>query len=194
MGQEIELKYQVPPERLAALEEALAPKGGWERVAMETTYYDTADGALAARQWVLRARRENRLRLVTLKTKGNGFARGEWEFPGAHPAEVLAQLVKEGAPAALPALCGGGLIPICGAKFTRLRGLVSLPGCTVELALDSGCLTGGGHQEALCELEVEFKSGDPRQAMAYAAHLADKWALAPEARGKFTRALALTKG
>lgn len=54
---------------------------------MKTTYYDTADGALTARRWMLRVRQENEKSVVTMKTPGRrlrtrrvgmrgGFSRG----------------------------------------------------------------------------------------------------------------------
>ncbi|MCI8619574.1 MAG: CYTH domain-containing protein [Oscillospiraceae bacterium] len=194
MGQEIEFKYRVAAGQMPRLEKALCPVDGWEAVNMETVYFDTADFALSARKWTLRTRLENDQSIVTLKTKAVGFARGEWELSATHPAKVLAQLVAMGAPEELLSLCQDGLFPICGAKFLRKRGTVSLAGgTTIELALDAGILTGGGSQEEVCELEVELKSGETASALAYAQELAAKWELSPEYRGKFTRALALRR-
>lgn len=194
MGQEIEFKYQVAAAQMPLLEKALRPADDWEQVNMETVYFDTADFALSARKWTLRTRLENNVSIVTLKTKAVGFARGEWEVPADHPAAALEQLVAMGAPEELLSLCQPGLQPICGAKFQRLRGLAVLDkGTTVELALDSGILTGGGRQETVSELEVELKSGETEAALAYAQELAAKWDLSLEHRGKFTRALALRR-
>ena len=39
---------------------------------MKTTYYDTADGALSSRKWMLRVRQENEKSVVTMKTPGSG--------------------------------------------------------------------------------------------------------------------------
>ena len=103
-------------------------------------------------------------------------------------------LCQLGAPQSLQAQTAGGLVPICGARFTRLAKTVSLDGCSVELALDRGILIGGGREVPLCEVEVELKSGAPEAAMAFADALAKKFGLHRESKSKFRRALALAKG
>ena len=82
-------------------------------------------------------------------------------------------------------------MPICGARFPRLAKTLTLPDCTVELALDAGALMGGGRTEPLCEVEVELKSGSADAAEAFAAELARTFSLSPESRSKFARARAL---
>ena len=64
----------------------------------------------------------------------------------------------------------------------------------MELALDQGCLMGGGKEIPLCEVEVELKSGDEAGAVAFARQLARDYGLQPEENSKFRRALALAKG
>ena len=65
---------------------------------MKTTYYDTADGALTARRWMLRVRQENEKSVVTMKTPGVGYARGEWECEGDSPEAAIESLIGRGAP------------------------------------------------------------------------------------------------
>ena len=67
-------------------------------------------------------------------------------------------------------------------------------GCTVELALDQGVLTGGNRELPLLEVEVECKSGSERAAAAFAQALANKYGLQPEAASKYRRALDLAQG
>ena len=50
---------------------------------MESSYFDTADGALSAHRWTLRLRLEGGRPVVCLKTPAPGGARGEWEWPGS---------------------------------------------------------------------------------------------------------------
>ena len=99
-----------------------------------------------------------------------------------------------GAPADLADLTKDGIIPICGAKFTRLAKTVSLPDCTVEIALDQGLLLGGNREEPLCEGEVELKSGTKEACDAFAKELSHRFGLEEEPKSKFRRALALYKG
>ena len=67
---------------------------------MKTTYYDTADGALTARRWMLRVRQENEKSVVTMKTPGVGYARGEWECEGDSPEAAIETLIGRGGRAA----------------------------------------------------------------------------------------------
>ena len=68
---------------------------------MKTTYYDTADGALSSRKWMLRVRQENERSVVTMKTPGVGYARGEWECEGDSPEAAIETLIGRGAPGEL---------------------------------------------------------------------------------------------
>ena len=61
----------------------------------------------------------------------------------------------------------------------------------VELALDTGILTGGSQTQPLCEVEVELKSGAKETADLFAAILANQYGLAREHKSKFCRANAL---
>ena len=54
MGREFELKFKATPEALQRLE-ATYPGAG-QVLQMESTYFDTPDGALSARYWTLRRR------------------------------------------------------------------------------------------------------------------------------------------
>ena len=88
-------------------------------------------------------------------------------------------------------MTAGGVEPICGARFTRLAGIVELPHGTAELALDRGVLTGGGREVPLCEVEVEHKSGSEAQTVVFAREIAAEFGLEPENKSKFRRALEL---
>ena len=191
MATEYELKYSATPAILAAVENAFP--GAWEKVQMETTYYDTPDRALSALRYTLRKRLQNGISVCTLKTPA-GAARGEWETECNSIEDAIGKLISLGAPADLAELTREGLVHTCGAKFTRLAKTVSIPGGSVELALDQGCLIGGGTTEPLCELEVELKTGTQEACDAFAETLSTRYALLPEQKSKFARALALHKG
>ena len=187
MAIEYERKFSATPTQLEKAHAYL--QAAWHTVTMETTYFDTADGSLSARKWMLRRRLENGQPVCTLKTPA-GDARNEWECSG----EVnITELCKLGAPRELLSLTQNGVQPICGAAFTRRACLVVLPEGAVEVALDSGELFGGGKRHPLCELEVELKSGDPSVALTFAGELALTYGLKPEHGSKFKRALALTR-
>lgn len=192
MGLEYELKFRTDPQVQQQLRQAVP--GPEQVITMQTTYYDTPAGSLSARQYTLRCRLENGTAVCTLKTPADGLGRGEWEVECHRIQDAPEKLCKLGAPADLLELTKDGVQPVCGARFTRIAKTITLPECTLELALDAGVLTGGGREIPLCEAEVELKQGDPRRCDSYARQLAQDFDLQPEKRSKFRRALALYKG
>lgn len=190
MGREFELKYAATPEQQTAIR-ALFPD--LSPMEMETAYYDTPAGDLSARRWTLRRRFEDGRSVCTLKTPAPGGARGEWELEMGDIREAIPELCKLGAPEELAALTKGGVVQVCGARFTRLAGMIRAEDCTLELALDRGVLTGGGRTEPLCEVEVELKAGSDADAVAYAQALAQRFGLSPQLKSKYRRALELAR-
>ena len=189
MGREFELKYAATKADLEKLKlhfPQLSP------ITMETTYYDTPDGTFCALHWTLRRRMENEKSICTLKTPAGGLLRGEWETECSNIVDAIPALLTLGAPKEFAIYAAQGLVESCGAKFTRLAGLMEAEGCTVELALDEGILTGGGRELPFTEVEVELKTGSEEAAAAFAARLAEEFGLKPEYRSKVARAQALT--
>ena len=188
MAREFELKYAATAEDLEVL------KGKYPHlhpITMETTYYDSLDGRLGDRHWTLRRRMENGVAVCTLKVPGQGFGCGEWETECDDIFKALPMLMAMDAPQELEELTSGGLKEFCGARFTRLAGLVEAEGCTVELALDQGYLLGGGKELFFSEVEVELKDGSEEAAVAFGEVLAREMNLHPESRSKVARARAL---
>lgn len=191
MGIEFELKYRATQAQQAAL---LARFGAEARtVAMETTYYDTPDRLLSARHVTLRRRMENDVSVCTVKTPAGTAGRGEWECLCGDIRTAVPELCKLGAPEYVLLLTAAGIEPVCGARFTRRAMEITAADFTAELALDSGVLLGGGREEALCEVELELKSGDRHAMTAFMGALAAQYGLIPEAHSKFRRAQALTR-
>ena len=191
MGAEFELKYRADAEILSSVYTTFPAR--WQTVHMETTYFDTPSHALSARRWTLRRRMENNDSVCTLKTPGTGLERGEWEVKCDRMEQAVSELCKLGAPAELDSLCHEGLVISCGAMFTRRAGTFTLRDCVLEIALDQGVLLGGGRELPFCELEVEHKEGSREAVEAFARQLAEIYALKPEEKSKFARALALRK-
>ena len=186
MGIEFELKFRATE---AALWEMRQHVAGTEKIfSMETTYYDAPDGSLSAKYYTLRRRMENNTSVCTLKTPAKGQGRNEFEVECNCIEEAIPKLCK---------LSGENLpqsvVPVCGAKFTRIAKTVVLTDCTVEVALDQGVLSGGGREIPLCEAEVELKAGNLEGATAYAAQLAIAFNLTPETKSKFRRAKELAE-
>lgn len=192
MATEFELKYAATAADLEKIR-AAAP-GEYEKISMETTYYDTTDHALSARKWTLRRRLENGVSVCTLKTPAGTLGRNEWELECDTIEAAIPELCKRSGIPDLAALTAQGLIPVCGARFTRLACRVALTGAEGELALDEGILFGNGREMAFAEVEAELKSGDPAPLTAWAEALARRFDLIPEPKSKFRRALDLAKG
>ena len=191
MGIEFELKFALDPEIQGAV--AAAMDGSGRRTEMETAYYDTPAGDLAARRYTLRRRLENGRSVCTLKTPAAGSARNEWETECPSIEQAIPELCKLGAPASLPALVVPGLVRVCAAQFVRQAWTLETGSSRVELALDRGVLLGGGRELPLCELEVELLAGSREDAVAFARMLAEKFPMQPEPKSKFRRALDLAK-
>ena len=191
MGREFELKFRVSRKTLAQIQADLALD--WKTWAMETTYYDTPGRELGRLRWTLRRRMENGVSVCTVKTPASGGGRGEWETECGEILEAIPELCKLGCPPELTYFVADGLEAVCGARFTRQAGALTLEDCTLELALDSGVLLGGGREKLLSELEVELKSGSEAAAVAYAKTLAAQYGLRPEKKSKYRRALDLAE-
>jgi len=188
MGREFELKYRADA---AAMEAIRAKYGPFTAISMETTYYDTPDLKLSMHHWTLRQRLENGTAVCTFKKPLEDGSKAEWEVRNDSLMMGILELVRSGAPAELMRATASGLMPLCGAKFTRLAATLEIPGGTVELALDQGKVTGRRGEAPISEVEVELKSGSDAAALAFATALAAEFGLEPEPQSKFARARAL---
>ena len=142
-------------------------------------------------RWTLRRRMENGVSVCTFKRPHKDGGRGEWEVECPNIMEGILALCKAGADEELLRVTAGGLMEVCGARFTRLAKTLEIPGGTVELALDQGVLLGKGKELPLAEIEVELKEGTDEAAVAFAKALAEEFSLVPEEKSKFVRAMAL---
>ena len=192
MGVEFEVKFRATPEVLEKLRKEIP--GQEEIYQMETTYYDTPTGAFSAHYCTLRRRMENNRSVCTLKAPARGYGRREWETDCDSIEMAFKELCKLDVPEELLALAKEGLVPVCGAKFTRIAKTVELDTGTAELALDRGILMGGGKEIPLCEVEIERKTCSEEACVAYATLLAQRYGLEQETLSKFRRAQMLAKG
>ncbi len=189
MGIEFERKFRANERILEDIRKAFDLE---EHIfSMETTYYDTPDKALSDRWYTLRRRMENDRSVCTLKAPVSQRGRGEWEVECDCIETAILELCKLGAPKNLILLTRSGILPVCGAKFTRITKTLVLEDCTLELALDKGILFGGGKEIPLCEVEIELKAGTPDACVAFSKEFAARFGLKREQKSKFRRALQL---
>ena len=172
---------------------ALAPYlGALRTVRMETVWYDTGDGALGARGFTLRLRREDGRPVCTLKGPSAGLSRLELERE-AESVEAGAALLlaEEALPAAARAALAAPLREVCAARFSRRAARYDDGALCFELSFDSGLLRCGAMEGPLCEMELELLSGTEEALRAFGEHLAAVHGLPVCAVGKKSRALAL---
>lgn len=172
---EVELKLAVAAGDLPRLRRRLERLGPARRMRLETIYYDTPDGLLAAHAFALRLRRVGERWTQTLKSETEAAAlarRGEWEWPLRRPRLERACLADTPlAPllARRPRVRFGELFRTLVVRDTWL---VDEDGARVELALDEGEIRAGARSEAIRELELELKAGGAAALPALALRIA----------------------
>ena len=199
MGKEVEIKLEVGD--LQLLDCILSDpeitgrmSAPFDHIRMETTYFDTEDGFLAARRWMLRLRTENGRAVVTCKTPGEGRTRGEWECESEYLEDALPQLAALGAPAELCGSDAARYMPLCGARFTRITQELRLSAeHACMICGDIGELFAGEKKAPLCELELELKHGAAEALEEYADLLKTRFGLCEQPRSKLERARALVQ-
>lgn len=181
---EIEFKFCIPPDRLAAVQAAVC-RGAWALVRMEARYFDTPDAALSSRGIALRLRREGEQWVQTVKALGDGpLDREEHNVvleqapssPVPRP-ELHAGSVAGARLLATLQTAQGPLTETYGTEMDRVTRDIAFPGGMVELALDTGRVvahrgTPQQKEARICELELELTTGP----VVGLAALATRWA------------------
>ncbi|MFN3437129.1 MAG: CHAD domain-containing protein [Acidovorax sp.] len=171
---EIEFKFCIPPERLAAVLIAVR-RDKFSLIRMEAHYFDTPKGALASRGIAFRLRREGDEWVQTVKAMGEGpldreehnatvgrvdaSAHQPWPNPELHAGTVAGTQLLEALTADKTPL-----VETYSTEMDRLTRDISFRGGLVELALDLGKVVAhrGTPQQCetrICELEFELKEG-----------------------------------
>ena len=94
-------------------------QGDFAYVQTESTYFDTPDGKLAEKHWALRLRKLAGKSIVTVKTPGEGLARGEWETEAEYLEDAVPKLVKDEIHAHPRAFAAGRLRVRAGGRHRR---------------------------------------------------------------------------
>lgn len=186
MTTEIEFKFQVPRERLAALQKELA-RARTTRTHLQARYFDTADGLLARNGAALRLRKEGRRWVQTAKALGDGAVhRLEHNVdlgPSRAGAPVLVDARRhQGTPVGevLDRILDGGsvaLVETFATDIWRVARHARHGRSVVELALDTGRVIApavpGKSERAwpVCELELELVQGNVHELV----ELAQRW-------------------
>ena len=205
--QEVELRFQVPPDMRSRVEAALATAGA-ARTRLQATYFDTPDRRLAAAGMALRVRKEGRRWMQTLKA-GGMHAMQRFEHNVALPASAAALHGAAPRPElALHAHTEGGELlmkvlgtrPRCEANaleallrtdIRRCHRVLRTRGGSVELALDVGFISAGHQRLSVCELEIELHGGAPSTVLDVSRRWVQRFGLWLEVRSKAERGMRL---
>jgi len=191
---EIELKLDLTPDAAEMFASWSALPTQSETAALHATYFDTPDHQIGRRGMSLRIRRSGRRRIQTVKADGRDgaglFARDEWEMPVRGATPVL----DDRTPVA--ALLGAAVADV-GKLFTvdvqRRTWTVAQDGATIELVLDRGAILVPGREQAICEIELELKAGEPAALFALARRIDADIPLRPGVLSKAERGYRLTQ-
>jgi len=185
MSTEIELKFQIPARALPAVEARLSRLGTVTELPLQARYVDTAERHLARAGLALRLRREGGPWVQTLKGRGDDLmTRLEHNADAGTVVEPVLDLSRhDGTPAgavlrrALAAAAAAPLTVRFATDIQRRWMRVQHGTAQIELALDVGCIEGGGHRLPVCELEFELigVEGDGRNAVADLLDAVSPW-------------------
>lgn len=206
-AREIELKLEVPADRLADLAKSapLASRalGPARRQHLVSVYFDTADARLRRRGLALRVRRIGRRRIQTLKAEGRtaGAVADRPEHEAAIQGEVPdpAAFAEPEARELMGLVLPGELAPVFETRIERTLLTVAWPApdrpqAVVEVALDRGRIVAEGRVQPVSELELELVRGPTAALAALVEELRPLAPLTVETRDKATRGWALAAG
>lgn len=179
MAVETELKLRISAGQLARLKRhALLKTHSVNRPVtrrLYNIYYDTAKLDLYRSAQALRLRHVGRQWLQTLKGGGSVQAglhrRNEWEMPvrgAALEFSAHAEWDRH-----LPRAMRKKLRPVFVTDFFRNSRMLLWHGAQIELCMDQGQVSTEQSSTPICELELELKSGEPRQLFELALALAE---------------------
>ena len=208
MSVEIELKFRIPPTRLAALQRAVASRSAVLQP-LAAVYVDTVGQHLAQARTALRLRREGPQWVQTLKAEGaTPMQRFEHnvvlpDLPadapaGSRPAIDVRRHDGSAAGAALQRLLASAGQPPLVERFAtdvqRTRRVLRRGAALIELALDEGHIHAAGRQVVVCEIEFELLQGPPQALLDEAARWVQRFGLVLDVRSKSERGHLLAAG
>ena len=201
---EIELKFQVPPERRDRVRAAVAGRAAAARtLRLQAAYFDTGDGLLASAGVALRLRREGARWVQTLKASGadtmtrleHNAPRRERSaaVPALDPALHQGTAAGERLAALLATRPDAALDCRYRTDIRRTARTLRRQGATLELAFDEGVIVAGDESLPVCELEIELIEGAPPALLALAADWVARHGLWLDTRSKAERGTLLAE-
>ena len=181
MANEVELKLTLPSVAVEHfLQDSELTDYQGDPLILDNQYFDSADLLLNQSHAALRIRKSQHGYQQTLKNKGSSIAglhiRGEWEYPidtpelnwDLFPDEIqVDQKIKD------------SIKPLFKTDFSRHVWMINHNDSVIELVLDQGVISTDTHNQPLCEVELELKSGDTQDLFSLAIQLASRHPLVP---------------
>lgn len=178
MTMEIELKFIATAEAVEKLPASLAawPHQHTPPQTLTNIYFETPERQLRRWDMGLRIRGVGDSYEMTLKAAGQSVGglhqRPEYNVPLEKPELALEKLPAEIWPAGTdPSALQQQLAPLFSTHFTREKWVVTYLNSEIEVALDQGEVSAGDEKEPLREIELELKSGDRDDLLAFAAEM-----------------------
>ena len=198
---EIELKFIALPEAAEKLSSRMAtwPHEHAAPQKLTNIYYETETRQLRRWDMGLRIRGYGDSYEMTLKTAGQTVGglhqRPEYNVPLSEPELDIAKLPTEIWPENCDlAALQQQLKPLFSTHFVREKWVVTYLNSVIEVAFDRGEVRAGEQAESLNEIELELKSGERDDLLAFAAELADMGGLRLGSLSKAARGYALAQG
>lgn len=197
MEMEIELKLALSPHHTSRIRRhpllnALTP----QRRRLLSIYFDTPKFELMQRGIALRLRRAGQQWMQTLKAEAQSVGaltnRPEWEMPIAAGERPDFSLLPAAAMDLLAGIKLKYLTPLFTTEFQRTTWQIQTSAGHAEVALDDGKIIAGEKLQALCEVEIELKSGAPESLFDIATQLLHAVPLHVEPRSKAERGYQLS--
>lgn len=172
---EVELKFELDRRTAKKVRRHdLVADAGQHTVSQNTVYFDTPAGDIHKSGYSLRVRQAGGDITQTVKTDGGQaglFSRGEWEAPVGEMEPDPKALRKT--PLGKLKKANRKLEPVVRSEVERTTWLIKHDSSVVEMALDSGTVSGGDQEAPLHELELELKGGQPAAIFDLARELGE---------------------
>jgi triphosphatase len=203
MGDEIELKLAIAPERIGDLRRLellrrLAEKRAITRQ-LSTVYFDTPEQTLSKRGIALRIRSLGRRRIQTIKLPAEGPGGLQIQREVETPVEGDRPDLDKIADPRLRLLFADpviaeGLTPSFATEFRRTSWPLRFDGSLIEMALDQGEIRAGDARQPISEIELELKEGRPEHIFELALALQAELPMTMGRETKAARGYALLTG
>ncbi|MBS0496625.1 MAG: CHAD domain-containing protein [Proteobacteria bacterium] len=193
---EIELKLALQPRHAARIRRhPLLSSSQPQQHALLSIYFDTPKFDLMRRGIALRVRRIGKQWIQTLKAEAHSVgaltSRPEWEAVVAHGDRPDFSALPQAALDLLSGIKHKRVAPVFTTEFRRTTWQIGDGAAQAEVALDRGKITAAGRSRAICEVEIELKSGKPEFLFDIAEQLLHAAPLHVEPRSKAERGYVL---